>query len=154
MVNPALHVQEETFDSVRAWSDSDVDQGAWPGLSFPPTYSSTMYRALRLLARSRRFLRFPSAAAAVSGEAATLPSCASNVARMVSGHLGLGLPAVTFTSACPGCPRGRRLGSAPAGTLPFRPGRRLQPVVLGLRATLRDALPLGSLGVRADLPNA
>uniref|UniRef100_H3BJV5 Fumarate hydratase 1 n=1 Tax=Mus musculus TaxID=10090 RepID=H3BJV5_MOUSE len=44
-----------------------------------------MYRALRLLARSRRLLRVPSAGAAVSGEATTLPRCAPNVARMVSG---------------------------------------------------------------------
>lgn len=117
MVSSVLHVQEEAFDWVRAWPGSDVGQGAWPRFSFPPTYSSTMYRALRLLARSRRLLRVPSAGAAVSGEAATLRSCASNVARMVSGHLGLGLPAVTFMSACPGCPRGPHLGSAPAGTL-------------------------------------
>lgn len=43
-----------------------------------------MYRALRLLARSRRLLRVQSAGAAVSGEAATLPRCAPNVVRMAS----------------------------------------------------------------------
>ncbi|XP_041491173.1 fumarate hydratase, mitochondrial, partial [Microtus oregoni] len=43
-----------------------------------------MYRALRLLARSRCLLRAPSAGAAISGEAGTLLRCAPNVARMAS----------------------------------------------------------------------
>lgn len=51
-----------------------------------------MYRSLRLLSRSRRLLRARSAGATVSGEAATILRCAPDGARMVSGHLGLGLP--------------------------------------------------------------
>lgn len=71
------------------------------GLAFHPRPAATMYRALRLLARSRRLLRVRSASAAVSGETTTLPWCTPNLARMVSGHLGPGLPSVTFKSACP-----------------------------------------------------
>lgn len=133
MVSPVLHAQDELFDWIKAWPNADV-QGAWLGLSFPPTYSSSMNRAFCLLARSRRFQRVPSASAVLSGEAATLPRCAPNVVRMVSGHLGPGLPAVTFMSVCPGCPRGPRPGSAPADMRSFRPGRCLQPGVLELRA--------------------
>lgn len=96
---------------------ADVSQGAWLRLSLPPTYRSTMYRALRLLARSRRLLRAPSAGPAISGEAGTLPRCAPNVARMVSEHLGLGLSGVTFRSTWPRCPRGPGLGSVPASSL-------------------------------------
>lgn len=154
MVSSVLHAQDESFDWIKACLSSDVDEGAGLGFSFPPTYSSTMYRALCLLARSRRLPRVRSAGAVLSGEAATLPRCAPNVVRMVSGHLGPGLPAVTFMSVCPGCPRGPRPGSAPAGMLSFRPGCCLQPGVLELRAALGDALLLGSMGVRADLPTA
>lgn len=115
-----------------------------------------MYRALRLLSRSRRLLRTPSAGAAVSEEAGTLRRCAPNVARMVSEHLGLGLAGVTFMSACPRCPRGpgRAWAQRPRALLPSAPGRRLQPGVLGLRAPVRDALLWGRMGVRADVPHA
>lgn len=66
---------------------------------FYPGSRRTMYRAVRLLARSRRLVRPPGSAAAPGLRAAgVLPLRPPNFARMVSaGRPSLGLPAVTFS---------------------------------------------------------
>lgn len=84
---------------------------------FYPGPRCTMYRAVRLLARSRRLVRAPGSASAPGlGEAAVLLLRPPDAARMVSaGRQSPGLPAVTFSPALAGR-RGGRDG------FPGRPG--------------------------------
>lgn len=84
---------------------------------FYPGSRCTMYRAVRLLARSRRLVRAPGSASAPGlGEAAVLLLRPPDAARMVSaGRQSPGLPAVTFSPALAGR-RGGRDG------FPGRPG--------------------------------
>lgn len=109
---------------------------------FYPGTRCIMYRALRLLARSRRLVRPPASASAPGlGEAAVLPPRTPTSARMVSARRpSRGLPAVTFSPPLAGRAGGRHSRGVPAergvGCVP----------AFGVRAPPCRRRPQGALG--------
>lgn len=149
MIGPAPPAEFEAVDWIRAGAvggtDCDSPRGGVASTTpkFYPGTRCIMYRALRLLARSRCLVRPPALASAPGlGEAAVLPPRTPNSARMVSAGRSEPRPPGGDLQPAAGRPGGRE-------AFPGRPGRArrgLRARVAGVRAPPCRRRPQGALG--------